>query len=303
MLAIASGCAAPPRERVGPVVEPEALAQLLSRRPVEVKVFDVRDAAAYRKGHVEGAVWLDVKAWKDASFAAQTGLDHRQVWYGRIGEIGIDGQAPVVIYDDGSMTEAARIWFILQHFGVAEAGVVNGGYPAITPLFAKPRAAGGIVPAAASTPPSPVTFRPARGARAAVGLADTEAVRRAIEQGEVQVFDARTTGEYAGTDARGNPRAGHLPGAVNLSHKDLLESDGRLKPAAELAALLEGAGLKRGQPIIAHCQSGGRSSLAALAAAQAGFGPVRNYYLSFGEWSKDATCPVVTEKESAPARP
>jgi thiosulfate/3-mercaptopyruvate sulfurtransferase len=108
------------------------------------------------------------------------------------------------------------------------------------------------------------------------------------------VFDARTREEHLGREARGNPRAGHVPGAINLPHKDLLDESGKLTKPEELAALFDQAGFEKGQPIITHCQSGGRASLAALAAARAGYGPVFNYYLSFGDWAADASCPVVT---------
>ena len=37
----------------------------------------------------------------------------------------------VLVLDDGRMTRAARVWFVLQHFGVARAAVLNGGFPAL----------------------------------------------------------------------------------------------------------------------------------------------------------------------------
>lgn len=117
---------------------------------------------------------------------------------------------------------------------------------------------------------------------------------RAIEQHEAQIFDARTQDEYVGKDLRKNSRGGHLPTAINLPHTQLLNEQGKLKSPEELAKLFEQAGFERGQPVITHCDGGGRASLAALAAARAGYGPVMNYYLSFGDWAADASCPVET---------
>ncbi len=201
----------------------------------------------------------------------------------------MSGREPVVIYDDGRMTEAARAWFIFQHFGVADAAVVNGGYLALEPLLADGR----IPVSREATMPKRATFQPAADAKGGIGLVDRQRVREAIDRGEAQVFDARTPDEYTGKDRKSNPRGGHLPTAINLSHKKLLDASGRLKSPEELATLFQKAGFERGWPIITHCQSGGRSSLAALAAARAGYGPVMNYYLSFGEWAADATCPVL----------
>ncbi len=106
------------------------------------------------------------------------------------------------------------------------------------------------------------------------------------------MFDTRTYEEYTGENLRDNTRGGHLPNAINLPHNKLLDKKGRLKSPQALAAILKKAGFKQGQPIITHCQGGGRASLAALAADIAGYGPVMNYYLSFGDWAADMSCPI-----------
>jgi thiosulfate/3-mercaptopyruvate sulfurtransferase len=130
-----------------------------------------------------------------------------------------------------------------------------------------------------------------------VAVAERQRVRAAVERGNAQVFDARTRAEYTGQDLRKNTRGGHIPGAINIPHKELLDEHGRLRSPGALAALFEQAGFKRGQPVITHCDGGGRASLAALAAERAGYGPVLNYYLSFGDWAADASCPVVQTKD------
>jgi thiosulfate/3-mercaptopyruvate sulfurtransferase len=37
------------------------------------------------------------------------------------------------------------------------------------------------------------------------------------------------------------------------------------------------------------------AALAAIAALRAGYGDVDTYYLSFADWAKDESCPVVRE--------
>ncbi|MBL8879701.1 MAG: hypothetical protein JNG88_11330, partial [Phycisphaerales bacterium] len=107
-----------------------------------------------------------------------------------------------------------------------------------------------------------------------------------------KILDVRSPGEYAGLDLRSNKRGGHIPGAVNVPHTDLLDAAGNLRAPTELRAIFEKAGLKPGDRIVAHCQSGGRSSLVALALIEAGYEDVANYYLSFGDWAADETCPL-----------
>ena len=50
-----------------------------------------------------------------------------------------------------------------------------------------------------------------------------------------------------------------------------------------------------GRPIVTHCEGGGRAALGAAAAVRAGFDDVRVYYLSFGDWIRDESCPVVRD--------
>jgi thiosulfate/3-mercaptopyruvate sulfurtransferase len=293
-VSVAGGCAMAEPARLGPVVEPAELAKRLNRSSAERPlVIDVRDAKAYDAGHVAGAVRLDFSKWEKDSVAAPTGLDHRTLWRERIGNLGVSGRDPVVIYDNGHMTHAARIWFIFQHFGVPEAGVLNGGYPALEPLIAD----GKLSVSRAPTTPRPTTFSPMGTTETRIALVGRQRVRNAVERKAAQIFDARTPAEYTGKDPLKNPRGGHIPTAINLPHKQLLDDRGRLKTPEALAALFARAGFQRGQPIITHCDGGGRASLAALAAQRAGYGPVMNYYLSYGDWAADRSCPVVQPNE------
>ncbi len=250
---------------------------------------DVRPEAEFLAGHVPGAVRVDPPSWEQDSLAAESGLANERAWHERIGALGIDGDDAVFIADAGGMTGAARVWFILQHFGVTRAAVVNGGYRALTAAAGRGEVS---LVAGPGEPAGAKAFAPASGG-GAIGLIDRATLRAQVDAGRVQVLDARTRAEFVGDDARGNTRAGHLPAAMSVPHTRFLQADGRLKEPAEIAAILEEAGFVRGRPVIAHCQSGGRASVAALAAARAGYGPVLNYYLSFGDWSADTTCAVV----------
>jgi thiosulfate/3-mercaptopyruvate sulfurtransferase len=275
------------------LIEPEALARRFHEaRPDEREglILDVRTAEAYAAGHVAGAVHVDVTKWKDASLREESGLEHEVFWRRRIGELGVTGREPVYVYDDGRMTEAARVWFIFQHFNVPRVAVVNGGYRALEPLMRDgrmPMSRERAVPKAASFEPDPA-------AQGAVALVDRQRLRELVDSSAVQVFDSRTRDEFTGKEMQHNPRGGHIPSAINLTHKQLLDAQGRLKTPSALAGLFERAGFVRGRPIVTHCQSGGRASLAALAAQRAGYGPIFNYYLSFGDWSADASCPIET---------
>lgn len=291
LASLAAGCASPGAMKH--VIEPDAFADRMNGlalvRPI---VLDVRLRPAYDQGHVRGAYRVDPNDWSEETTRANGKLDlgARDAWARRIGALGIANDSPVYVYDTGKMIDAARVWFILQYFGARDVRVVNGGFKGLQPLVARGRMA------LTNVYPQPVaaTFKLQPPDKALVRLADRATVRAAVDARDEQVLDARTPEEYTGKDLRKNPRGGHLPGAVNVSHKSLLDEHGRLRSVDELKTLFGEAGLSADEPLIAHCQSGGRASLAALAATEAGYRHVSNYYLSFGDWSADATCPVDT---------
>jgi thiosulfate/3-mercaptopyruvate sulfurtransferase len=259
-----------------PIVEVAALASV-----GPVRYLDVRDAAAFEAGHAPGAVRVPLDAWDAAIKAADTGFVKTAFWDAAFGALGLDGKSLAVAYDAGAMTNAARVWFILQYFGLPSA-ILNGGWPAL--------AAAGGVPAGA--PPATGGVHVTVGA-GAVGVVDRSILKQQLN-GQAHVFDSRTRGEYTGEDSRNRARSGHLPGARHLSHTDLLDH-GRVRPAGELRTMMERVGFGPGDHIVTHCEGGGRAALAAAAAVRAGFDDVRVYYLSFGDWVRDESCPVVRD--------
>ena len=271
------------------IVEGDELAGLLNKKSVKkIIVLDVRSEDEYNKGHIPGAVRVDLNEWEKLSLAIDTGLDNVAFWKDKIGATGINGKDPVLIYDDGSMTSAARIWFILQYFGVSKLSVLNGGFPMLESQIKD----GNIKVSDKQAQPVPVKFELTGEDSGQVKLMERQKVLEAIAQKDSQILDTRTHNEYTGADLRNNPRGGHLPSAMNLPHKDLLDEKGRLKSPKTLAEIFNKAGFKKGEPIIIYCNTGGRASLTALAAERAGYGPIMNYYHSFKEWSANETCPL-----------
>ncbi|RWL17916.1 MAG: rhodanese family protein [Mesorhizobium sp.] len=263
-----------------PVIEPDELSLLAAFR-----LLDVRDAEAFQADHAASAVRVPVELWEAAAKTGETSFENISYWERAIAGLGVGGSVPAVVYDDGRMTEAARVWFILQYFG-AEALIVNGGWPAIrerTELLAK-------APEALE-----VAAFQARPGTGSVGLVDRSALKADLDG--VQLLDARTADEFAGTDLRRNVRGGHLPGALLLPHASLLD-DGRVKPASALRDLLSKAGFRAGGHVVTHCDGGGRAALAAAAAVRAGYDDVRAYYLSFADWATDESCPVVVDPQT-----
>jgi thiosulfate/3-mercaptopyruvate sulfurtransferase len=261
-----------------PVIEPAALSGL-----GKIRLLDVRDITSFEAGHRADASRVPIEVWEAAAKSGETSFENIGYWKTAIGALGVDGSVPVIVYDDGRMTEAARVWFILQYFG-ATALILNGGWPAIQ----NREDLRGFV--SESGTPAIFTARPGAGP---VGLVDRQTLKAELDT-DVRIFDARTVDEFAGEDLRRNSRGGHLPGARVLPHASLLDGS-RLRPVEELRQLLTSAGFQSGDHLVTHCDGGGRAALAAAAALRAGYRDVRAYYLSFADWAKDESCAIVRD--------
>ena len=253
-----------------PVIDPTEVTTPL-------RLLDVRDAVSFAAGHAPGAVRVPIEDWIATARSPGGTLENSNRWAEAISEMGIGPDGHAGIYDDGRMTEAARIWFILQYFGIS-AVILNGGWADVE--------ASGLASAPAD-PALPVL----RAGSGRVELLDRFALLTTLD--ERAVFDARTRDEYLGLDLKSNSRGGHLPDAVLLPHADLLDGT-RLRSPADLGWRLRAAGFSPDRPLTTHCDGGGRAALAAAAALHAGYTAVSVYYLSFSDWAADENCPIVT---------
>jgi thiosulfate/3-mercaptopyruvate sulfurtransferase len=105
------------------------------------------------------------------------------------------------------------------------------------------------------------------------------------------ILDARSDGEYCGTTVRAK-RGGAVPGAVHIEWTRNLAPDGAFKPAAELRAMYEQAGVTPGREVIAYCQGGYRAAHAYVALRLLGYPRVRNYVGSWKEWGDREDLPL-----------
>jgi thiosulfate/3-mercaptopyruvate sulfurtransferase len=129
--------------------------------------------------------------------------------------------------------------------------------------------------------------------------ADRNATRDEVLEGlrwdQVQVIDARSLEEYTGARAL-SKRGGHIPSACRLEWTDLVDEDGRFPGPSVLRSKLSALGVKPGQPVITHCQGGGRASVDAFVLERVGH-PARNYYPGWSDWGHTETTPVAAGTE------
>ncbi len=241
-------------------------------------------AAAYRNGHLPGAIHLDLD--DDLADPAGFGAPGRHplpspvALAARLASVGIGDEDLVVAYDDVGGWVAARLWWMLDVLGHADVAVLDGGVAAWT-------AAGGAlttdVPAFA-----PTTLHLADRWS---GVISREELRARL--GSVVLLDARGAPRYRGETEPIDPVAGHIPTALNVTIDGNLV-DGRFRPAEELAARFRSIGADGAHgPVVTSCGSGTSALHHAIAMRLAGLPDPILYVGSYSDWSRSGE-PVAT---------
>jgi len=194
-------------------------------------LIDAGEAVAYRRGHIERAVGVPHPYLKGATSPLHVMTASEFETFAR--GIGVSNDSEVVIYDDNASLYSARVWWVFQRYGHTRARVVDGGLNA---WIEEGR---------------PITSAPARPSEGSFTATEHPEVVCSVDElkglvgGETQIWDARTDGEWEGTNDRGNKRAGHVPGAKHLEWIRLMQGppERRFRPLDEIRSMLHEAGI------------------------------------------------------------
>lgn len=244
-------------------------------------------AAAYAEAHVPDAVFLDLERWltePDGRGGGRHPLPSPETFTEGLARAGIGDEDAVVAYDDAGGLVAARLVWLLRVTGRAAAlldgglGAWQGPLDSGEPTVARPR-----------TRPQ---VRPWPEQR----LADLDEVAglAAAGPGGPLLLDVRAPKRYRGEHEPVDPRAGHVPGAVNLPAAAALGPDGRLRDVEEIRAGFLAAGAGPGTDVVASCGSGVSACFTLLLLEHAGLPAGRLWPGSFSAWAGDPARPVAT---------
>jgi thiosulfate/3-mercaptopyruvate sulfurtransferase len=276
------------------IVDTPHVAEAIKRNAI---VWDTRSAAAYKQGHIPGAVNIDDigVVLRDENTEDYIALEDIEKL---LGGAGIDPSREVVVYGAKADPYVYFGLVTLQYFGAPNAKVFHGG-------IEDWKSAG-----------LPVAVEPTRLAPIALKLktrpellVDTAEVVKKLRDPGVQIVDARTPREYKGEDIRAI-RGGHIPGAVPIHYmENWVDPDTQAKLDKKLVANKDGMNLKSREQLkalyarlrpeketIVYCQSGIRASETATVLKELGFKKVRVYdssWLGYGN-TLDAPAESVT---------
>lgn len=212
---------------------------------------------SYKKGHIPGAVFFDME--RDLSSSNKAGGRHPIPSVDAFSKVlenrGISKQSAVVAYDDDG-SGAARLWFLLEHFSLGNCYVLDGGLKAWL-------GAGG-----------PISSEVTKRKRSSVQLKERKDM--IVEKDLIEtntssycLIDARSPDRYNGEYEPIDRIPGHIPSAVNIFWKDMLNEDGTYKSPEEIRKILSGIGEN---PVL-YCGSGVTSCVNYIAMRIAGIEP------------------------------
>lgn len=238
----------------------------------------------YNEGHVPGAVFFDIEALSDQSTTLPHMLTPPEQFARDAGKLGISNHQHLVIYDDGTLFSAPRVWWMFTLAGVKQVSLLQGG-------LAGWQQAGWALESGAAEPVA-TEFE---GYFAADRVYDLAAVQQVVARGGAQIIDARPAGRFIGQDAEPRPglRRGHIPHSRNLPWGSLVR-DGALLPVEELAQQVKQAGIDLHQPLVASCGSGVTAAVVVLALTALGAKDIALYDGSWSEWGGRDDLPIAT---------
>lgn len=240
-----------------------------------------RGPAAYAEGHIPGAFHAhidhDLSADPGDGSGGRHPLPDPETFVAFLRRHGVGRDTQVVAYDDADGSWAARLWWLLRHYGHKHVAVLDGGlrrWKALDlPLQGgdEERREGDFDGEPAHMP-------------------TIDATRITFELGEegggtYQLVDARDPERYRGEREPIDPVAGHIPGAINIPFQGNVADDGRFLSPDELRTRYEDAlGVQEVGRVAAYCGSGVTAAHDILAMHVAGMGTAALYPGSWSEW-------------------
>lgn len=255
-------------------------------------IFDVRHVLGndnygkteYEKSHILNAVFVPVEGLLTGEIMETGGrhpLPNMEEFAHNINKLGVDSNSIVVIYDDGDLSMAGRLWWMLRYIGHRESYVLSGGYkdwqskdyPVSTNILEIRKA-------------DQLTLNLQENM-----IADINDVRKAILAEDQVLVDSRTNDRYRGEIEPIDRIPGHIPGAINLPWTDLstFNTDTDIAKIKEHFKTVENY-----NKIIVHCGSGITGTVNILFMEEADLSAAL-YVGGYSDWISYPENKVITE--------
>jgi thiosulfate/3-mercaptopyruvate sulfurtransferase len=239
--------------------------------------------------HIPSAVYFDIDECSTKGPLPHT-LPSKEHFSQYVGGLGISEIHHVVVYDVNGWFSAARVWWMLRHFGCKQVSVLDGGLNAW-------RESGFAVEAGATEVTEQQYLATLQKGSGTLDFVDTEQVLAASKTQSSQILDARSSTRFHAIEKEFRPglRSGHIPSSVNVPFADLIDN-GYMKSDADLQRIFTAAGVENDKPVITSCGSGVTAAILILALEKVGFDDISLYDGSWTEWGGNLNLPIEPEE-------
>lgn len=220
------------------LITPQEVNKLMESK--NLVLLDCNKPNIYAKAHIKGAVGIGIQGFSskdgkigDPSWGTILKAEDLKV---KLESLGIDNKKTIVFYSDvfkGPGADGRAVWQ-LKMAGFNNVKMLVGGLTYWKEI-------GNKVTDEVPTKTIPTTGVVVKDYNDSY-VATKDYVYKNI--GKKVIIDTRTAGEFKGSKKAGEPRGGHIKGAINLVWTDLLNKDGTPKSSKEITDLMASVGVK-----------------------------------------------------------
>lgn len=228
---------------------------------------------AYKKEHIQGAQFVSLEEVMTGELSRHGGrhpLPDIKSFTEDMKELGMEDDSIVVIYDDGRLAMAGRLWWLLRYFNKDRVFILEGG-------FKKWKEKSGATSKDLPQVDKSSSLNLSINKDMEINM---DYVRDRIDREDTAIVDARAYERYSGKVEPMDKIPGHIPSAVNQPWMDLVK-DGEIPSKEELKERFKD--LEDKDEIIVHCGSGITGTVNLLLMEEVGLNP-KLYPGGYSDW-------------------
>ena len=243
-------------------------------------------AKGYEDGHIPNAVLLNPGSIIDRTHGVEGFIVDAQQFTSILSGLGVQQDSSIIVYDDGNLLNAARIFYALEYYGFYnEVKILSGGIHAWSKEgFQLTREIAVKEKSVVAVKENPLL------------ISTKQQIEENLDSANYTLIDTRSKEEYEGIDKRQNKHGGRIPNAVHLNWTDnfRIGEDGipRLLSYEELKEKYESVGITQNKTVIPYCQTNVRGSNTYFVLRLMGYQDIRPYEGSWSEWGNAAEAKI-----------